>query len=71
MLKLAIEFYENATGNVIPAEDTYDTLFVMNNMVWQDNGYGVESQEPYVTFPDFIEPRMDLGWRITTQSTGV
>ena len=57
---MEIEFYNIESGEVIPSGDH----FVMYNRVWCDNYESYESQEPTVSFDDFIVEQPHIGWRV-------
>lgn len=59
---MIIEFFKKDTGEVL--KDTNDFYFVMNNVVYCDNGKSYESQCGTVSFDDFVVECPELGWRI-------
>ena len=58
---MIIEFYDRKTGIVQEGAD--DFLFVMNNMVFKDNGDYCESQSAVVNFDTFVTEMPNIGWR--------
>lgn len=56
------EFFIKRTGEIL--EDTEDYYFIMNDVVYRDNGRTEESQARVVGFYDFIEPLPHVGWRV-------
>lgn len=62
---MKIQFFDKETFKVIPnSEFTYKSYFVMDNVVYRDNGYVCESQSQRVGFWDFIEVAPEIGWRV-------
>ena len=57
-----IEFYDKFTGEVIQGTDY--SYFIMNNIVYRDNGAAYEAQCAVVLFEDFIEPMPKVGFRL-------
>jgi len=59
---MKIEFFVKKTGSILNPF-TY-SLFVMNDVVYRDNGHRCESQPNVVSFEDFIVCCPEVDWRV-------